>query len=95
MGHLSYAGALASVLVIGLTTIGLMTPGRSVQRAEVATTEPASAPERMLLSIATAKPAPALGPLSLQTTPVGSDFVTAQTRYVIDARPVSYELSSF
>src|SRR5471030_154741 len=31
MGHLSYAGALASVLVVGVTTIGFMTSGGSVQ----------------------------------------------------------------
>src|SRR5688572_12187229 len=32
MSRLSYAGSLASVLVIGMTAIGLMTPGGAVQR---------------------------------------------------------------
>src|SRR5471032_1854929 len=32
MGHLSYAGALATVLVIGVATIGLITPGGSIER---------------------------------------------------------------
>src|ERR1700761_6064684 len=31
MGHLSYAGALASVLVVGIAGIGLMTSGGSVE----------------------------------------------------------------
>src|SRR5581483_8970963 len=33
MGHLSYAGALASVLVVGVAGIGLMTSGGSVELA--------------------------------------------------------------
>ena len=100
MGHLSYAGALASVLVVGVTTIGLMTPGGSVQRTENtlasnATKSPAPTPERLLLSLQTAKPAPALESLSLQTAPPGLQSVASQPRYIIDARPVSYEPSSF
>lgn len=97
MGHLSYAGALASVLVVGVTTIGLMTPGGSVQRAEsqIAATSPAATPDRLLLSLQAPKPLPSLGTPSLQTAPSGLQTVASQPRYIIDARPVSYEPSSF
>src|ERR1700709_2673263 len=33
MGHLSYAGALASILVVGVSTIGLMTSGGTPKSA--------------------------------------------------------------
>ena len=36
MSRLSYAGALASVMVVGMTAIGLMTPGGSIQRNDLA-----------------------------------------------------------
>src|SRR5471032_1827099 len=35
MGHLSYAGALASALVVGVVGIGLMTSGGSVEQPSV------------------------------------------------------------
>ena len=97
MSRLSYAGALASVLVVGVTAIGLITPGGSVQRAEsqLASAAPVAAPERLLLSLQTAKPAPALESPSLQTAPPGFGSAASQPRYIIDARPVSYEPTSF
>ena len=99
MGNLSYAGALASLLVVGVTMIGVMTPGDAVQRVDtIASTEPTAVPgvsENRLLSIETARPAPAFGSTSLQTASPGFELVPPQTRYVIDARPVSYEPSSF
>ena len=97
MSRLSYAGAMASVLVVGLTTIGLMTPGGSVQRSDapLAAAETAPSSERLLLSLQATSPAPALDTSSLQTAPPGSASLASQRRYIIDARPVSYELSSF
>lgn len=96
MGHLSYAGALASVLVVGLTTIGLMTPGGSVERSDspLASAE-TTPPERLLLSLQASQPAPAFDTPSLQTAPPGYGSLASQRRYIIDARPVSYEPSSF
>jgi len=97
MGHLSYAGSLASVLIIGVAAIGLMTPGSSVQRdesaARIASTTPAASPEK-LLTLQTSGTLPSLESSSLQTAPPGFQSVSSQPRYVIDARPVSYEPSS-
>ncbi len=99
MGRLSYAGALASVLVVGVTTIGLMTPA-PVQRAEAqvastTSTTPAPSQERMLLSLQTTKPAPSLGSPSLPIASPGYESGASQPRYIMDTRPVSYEPSSF
>jgi len=97
MGHLSYAGALASVLVIGVTTIGLMTPGSSVERAEstaqLAAVAPAPSPEK-LLTLQTFKPLPALESPSFQTAQPRLESGVSQPRYIIDARPASYEPTS-
>jgi hypothetical protein len=95
MGHLSYAGALATILVIGVTTIGLITPGGSIERTSpsqnVAQNTPADS-ER-LLSLQVSKPLPLQSP-SLQTAQSGLGTAGHQPRYVIDARPASYEPSS-
>jgi hypothetical protein len=95
MGGLSYAGAMAGVMLVGIAGIGLMTPGM----------ENASPGETR---IAEAKPAPSGGALlTLQPQPftLGARQPAApqlsraeQTqrppRYVIDARPVSYDRPS-
>jgi hypothetical protein len=101
MGNLSYAGALASVLVVGVAAIGLMTPGveNAGPNASLATRSlPASvapASSEKLLSLAqTTRPQPVLGSPSLPTAQPGYEPVVSQPRYVIDARPVSYEPSS-
>jgi hypothetical protein len=95
MGHLSYAGALASVLVVGVTTIGLMTPGGAVERTEsavqLAATPTAPAAEK-LLTLQASKPR--LDSQSFQTALQGSEAAASQRRYIIDARPASYEPSS-
>ena len=98
MGHLSYAGAMATVLVVGVTTIGLMTPGGSVERtdsgAQLASI-PAPAQERLInLQTQTVKHSPALEPQALPNVPPAYETVSSQPRYIIDARPVSYEPSS-
>jgi hypothetical protein len=94
MGNLSYAGALASLLVVGVTTIGVMTPGGSVQRAELAGTDVPVVPENRFVRIETARPAPAFGSTSLPTASPGFAPAPSQPRYIIDARPVSYDPSS-
>jgi len=102
MGHLSYAGALASVLVVGVAGIGLMTSGGTVELASNgAHSSPdrsamvaAAAPQEKLLDIENAKSRLVLGSPSLPTAQPGYTPVAHQPRYVIDARPVSYEPSS-
>ncbi len=99
MGHLSYAGALASVLILGVTTIGLMTPGGSIERVEGApqiaqNTVPAPATTSgALVSLQPGK-VPSLDGPWLQTAPPQFPSITSQPRYIIDARPASYEQSS-
>ena len=93
MGHLSYAGALASVLVVGITTIGLLTPGDSVERNKIAIEPPVTNPGR-LLSLQPSTP-PGLAVQSYLTAQPGLETAGSQPRYIIDARPVSYDPSSF
>jgi len=99
MGNLSYAGAMASVLVIGVTTIGLMTPGNSIERAAAAPQLAAAASQapssEKLLTLQASNPLPSLNSHSSQSVQAGLPSVGSQPRYVIDARPVSYEPSSF
>ena len=91
MGHLSYAGALASVLVVGIAAIGFITPGGSIERTSPVQVA-ANIPEK--LSIQPDKTPSTLGSASLQTAQPALDYVGHQPRYVMDARPVSYEPSS-
>jgi len=48
-----------------------------------------------ILNLQTAKSTLAFDAPSLQPAPLGSGSVAPQPRYIIDARPVSYEPSSF
>jgi len=102
MGHLSYAGALASVLVVGVAGIGLMTSGGTVEvasnRGQTApvrsTLLAAAAPQEKLLDLESARSRLILDSPSLPTAQPGYAPVVHQPRYVIDARPVLYEPSS-
>ncbi|MEI9897722.1 MAG: hypothetical protein WDN28_28660 [Chthoniobacter sp.] len=106
MGHLSYAGALASVLVVGVAGIGVITSGgsaelaskggyssggRSAALAEVAAQAPAN---EKLLDIENANSHLILGSPSLPTAQPGYLPAVHQPRYIIDARPASYEPAS-
>jgi hypothetical protein len=101
MGNLSYAGAMAAVLVVGVTAIGLMTPGASQPAArnfaENTPPQPPAAaapvspgPNRML--VLGPDNGAQLAPL-IETRQVSSPQIGAP-RYIIDARPVSYERAS-
>jgi hypothetical protein len=97
MGHISYAGALAVALVGGITVIGLMTPSGSLKergesKSEMASTE-ASPSQDKLLRLQNAS-LPHLEPQPLQMPQAGVGSAAREPRYVIDARPVSYEPSS-
>ena len=98
MGHLSYASALASVLVVGLAGIGIMTSGGSPERLPHARLvsdpiPPAIYAEKQLLTLQT-KQGPVLESPSLPSTQPGSAYGFRQPRYIIDTRPASYEPSS-
>lgn len=98
MGHLSYAGALASVLVLGVTMIGLMTPGDAIERVEIAqnTAPPPPSPPKMSGKFFSLQPVrtPMLNDSSLQLAQPLAHPLISQPRYIIDARPESYEPSS-
>ena len=100
MGHLTYAGALASLLIVGLTGIGFMTSGGSLERPAyvanrghdlAAATTPSN---KQLLSLQANKQGPIIEPPSLSTAQPGYESAYHQPRYVIDTRPASYEPSS-
>ena len=111
MGHLSYAGALATVLVVGVVGIGFMTSGGSMEPGgargltavadatppkEIAPADNAFS-QKKLLAIETAPPSTGFGPSTLPTSaplPNPQSFTVPavhQPRYVIDARPASYD----
>jgi hypothetical protein len=98
MGHVSYAGALAIALVAGVTVIGFMTPSvRLKDRSDMALVEasPTPAPSSDTKYIALRNsPLLKLEPQSSQVPQSGIQPVARELRYVMDARPVSYEPSS-
>ena len=96
-GNISYAGAMAAVLVVGVAAIGLMTPG--VEKASSpalasAETSVVAKSERPLLSLQ-AQPVmlPVEEPLLQSVAPNIAPRGVRPPRYIIDARPVSYERS--
>ena len=94
MGGLSYAGAMLTVLLAGVAGIGLMTPdletsGPAESRIAENTALVTPPVDRFTLrprpfSLETARPAPAPPALA-------GDRMNLPPRYIIDARPVSYE----
>ena len=94
MGHLSYAGALAGVLVVGVAGIGLMTSGGNVEQGSTGEHFAKVAPQHQLLKLDNSDKSG----LALDVTPSLpsglSGYLPAahQPRYIIDARPASYEL---
>ena len=99
MGHLSYAGALASVLIVGVAGIGFMTSGGAVERQPAIAVSGPGGPitttpvDQKLVTLRTPQ-RPIIGSPSLPTAQPGYVSAYHQPRYVIDARPVSYEPSS-
>jgi hypothetical protein len=98
MGHLSYAGALASVMIVGVGAIGLMTSGGPAvvrtggngqfAKSSVESGKVTGEGSRLVnLRIDSAK-----SDLGTHSLPAVSG--AAGRRYVIDAQPVNYEPSS-
>ena len=97
MGHASYAGAMAAVLVVGIAGIGLLTPNGNVRRtgAGVAVTIPIG-PKNSFASEErfSIRPTTPVRLDSRDTVPSGIAPMASQPRYIMDARPVSYDPSS-
>jgi hypothetical protein len=97
MGHMSYAGALAVALVGGITVIGLMTPSGGLKEhagSKISLVSPEASPAQdKLLRLQNAS-LPKLVTQPLQIPPTALQSSVREPRYVIDARPVSYEPSS-
>ena len=100
MGHLSYAGAMAAVLVVGVGGDWPDDPRASIGRTRSASRSrkrrPRPSPSEQMLSLQASTAAPALdiaAALSDRSARIRARWCP-QPRYVIDARPVSYEPSS-
>ena len=94
MGGLSYGGAMAGLLIAGLGGITLLTPDKpqpARQTAQVVAAKP-SAPVSLPLQPPSPGADPSLGTQSFSTAPSGRE-VSPFPRYIIDARPASYEPS--
>jgi len=92
MGGLSYAGAMVAVVAVGVAGIGLMTPSVEKDGASeprIAAVKP-SAPAGRLLSLRQQTVSlDARRPVVPQLAP--AERTLRPPRYVIDARPVSYD----
>lgn len=99
MSHASYAGAMAAVLVAGVTVIGLMTPSGSNLKGqlEAKATQPApitpASSDTRFIALENAQ-IPKLDSQPSQLPSAGLQPASREPRYVMDARPVSYEPSS-
>lgn len=103
MSRLSYAGALASVMVVGMAAIGLMTPGgthrdESPLPAIAAITNPDDTREHVttvhepLLRLEGSGPALATDSPSMRNALPAYGSPTSPQRYIMDAQPVSYDV---
>src|ERR1700678_1595069 len=97
MGHLSYASALASVLIVGLAGIGFMTSGDTAVRPQDLAHRPdpptKTTSDRHLFTLQNTQK-PIIESPSLSPAQPGYESAYHQPRYVIDTRPASYEPSS-
>ena len=93
MGNVSYAGAMAVALAVGAGAIAVMTPGEKEKHSVVAVSTPVQQKTGSVLTLQS-RPyaAPAL-PAAFETqfSPTGRPQFAKARRYIIDARPASYE----
>ena len=92
MGGLSYAGAMATVLVLGVATIRVMTPATPLaenRAPAIAAAAPVAQPAFSLqddpVSLASVERT------ELQPASARRDGAVRPPRYIIDARPASYD----
>ena len=96
MGNLSYAGAMAATLVVGAGTISVMMPGEIEQQNFVAATAPKQPKAGSLLTLQSRQSAAPVLPAAFESqfTRPTRPLAAKDVRYVIDARPASYEPES-
>jgi hypothetical protein len=105
MGNLSYAGALASALVVGVVGIGLMTadggvdkgtgsgPGLAMAKAvQVGHVENVVSAGEKVLALETSRPRLGIGPATLPAVQAVYAPGNHEPRYIIDPLPVRYDL---
>jgi hypothetical protein len=92
MGNLTYAGSMATLLLAGVAAIRLMTGGevQSGTQNNLAVTQPAPASDR---SFKLEVQPPAVATMAFPVSRSEPAATASRPRYVIDARPVSYEPS--
>ena len=91
MGTASFAGAMAAVLIVGFAAINVFAPSpRQAQPQMAATSTPAETRSVQLASNHAQQPATIVEPQPFRPSPP-AQTASLQPRYIIDARPVSYE----
>lgn len=98
MGSLSFAGAMAVLLAVGVGVIGVVTPGGSLPGTQVVAEAKAVKETPQHASAGSSNRMLVLGPqnrldaskLNLQPRAEAGSQISAP-RYIIDARPVSYD----
>ena len=93
MGNVSYAGAMAAVLICGAGAIAVMMPGEIEQRNVVAATTPRQPKAGTLLTLQSRPSAAPVLPAAFESqfAQPTRTLAAKDPRYVIDARPASYE----
>ena len=93
MGNFSYAGAMAAALVVGAGAIAVMTPGEIEKRPLAVVPNPVPPKAGSLLTLQARLPGTLALPATFatQTASAGRTQFAKDRRYIIDARPASYE----
>ena len=93
MGNVSYAGAMAAALIVGAGAIAVMIPGEIEKQPMVAASTPKQANAGSLLTLQSGPGNSPVLPVAFgpQSTQPSRAQLGKVRRYVIDARPASYE----
>ena len=93
MGNVSYAGAMAMTLIVGVGAIAVMMPEKVESRAFVATTTPKQPKAGTLLTLQSRQAVAPVLPAAFEVQPArpSGSLIAKDPVYVIDARPASYE----
>jgi hypothetical protein len=99
MGNVSYAGAMAAALILGVGTIIVATPGEIGRKGGQAMAANSSSQQsRVSPAFSLQSTGPVLKPVTFEPQRIqprsGRVFLAKDRRYVIDARPASYEPQS-
>ena len=93
MGNVSYAGAMAAALIVGAGAIAVMMPGEIEKHKFAAAPTPAQPKAGSLLTLQSQQTSvPVLSAaFATQLPQAGRTQFAKDRRYIIDARPASYE----